>query len=110
MCSFYQVSKALDVQVMGTPSDACKVKFQAVSSDEAGNYTQWDSEATLATSIAVLAYAVIKFSIFPEKSSSKLNALLAWRELMLCPSRQPSSLPHCAPCLPTLWIPTRPLQ
>lgn len=59
------------VQVMGTPSDACKIKFQASSTDEASSYTHWDSGATLATSVSIIAYAAIKFSVFADKSSSK---------------------------------------
>ena len=58
---------------MGIPTDAYKIKLQASSNDEGGAYTQWDNGATMSANVAITAYAVVKFSVFSDKSSSNYS-------------------------------------
>lgn len=60
-------------QVLGLSSDACRVKLQAHSMDEANSYTHWEPGATLAANITFIAFAAIKLSVFADKSSGELS-------------------------------------
>lgn len=91
------------VQVMGIPKDAYKVKFQAGATDEAGNYTSWEN-ATLTTSVTITTYAVVKFSIFQDKSSGKNLIYKCMATQQSFEYRSSSSFTHCAPGNPVLWI------
>ncbi len=60
---------------MGVYVDNTKVKLHA--SSISGNYTQWDDGSTLSTNIEFLQLAVVKFSLYVDKSSCQYKHYLA---------------------------------